>query len=117
MIPCYSIDCERGCPLSEKVDDVSDLRDVFLYCRDFSHAWFVEHQSRIRSNGVATRVLECRRCKTLRTDEVIARTGELFYRRYTYPDGYCLKAGAERVTKQQVRVLAIKAMTRMRRAS
>jgi hypothetical protein len=93
-------------------DDVSELSQIFLECRDRGHAWFDERSGpslRRSSGGLVLRSLRCLRCKTLREDQIIATSGEIYGRRYQYPEGYLFTRGTERVARSDVRKLAVRA--------
>jgi len=102
---------QRGLYL-KTVDDVSELSQIFLDCRDRGHAWFDDRTGpalRRSSGGLVLRTLRCLRCKTLREDQIIGTNGQVYGRRYEYPEGYLFTRGSERVAKTEVRKLAVRA--------
>lgn len=88
---------------------------IVLECRDFGHAWSQESWS-IPTNGraVLVRVLRCGRCEMDRTDTLVRRTGEVFARSYTPPEGYYARGAGVHVIKQDVRREAIERLVARR---
>lgn len=86
---------------------------MFLDCRDRGHAWFDDKKGgpflKRSSGGLVIRTLRCLRCSTVREDWIVATSGYIDSRRYIYPEGYLFSKGVERVTKSDVRKLAVRA--------
>jgi hypothetical protein len=96
----------------KRVEDISELSRNFLDCRDRGHAWYDakgEPSLKRTNSGLVIRILVCNRCRTRREDWVVATSGAIDSRRYTYPDGYLMKPGADRIARQDVRKLAVRA--------
>jgi hypothetical protein len=94
------------------VEDISELSKSFLDCRDRGHAWYdaKSEPSLKRTNiGLVIRILICNRCHTRREDWIVSASGAIDGRRYVYPDGYLMKSGTERIARQDVRKLAVRA--------
>jgi hypothetical protein len=76
-----------------------EISSISLLCRDMRHAWrpvgdnvLVKKQGKVRT---FSRVLECMRCETTRTDVYeITRTSVVrVHTKYGYPRGYHVKGG------------------------
>lgn len=78
---------------------------IVLECRDFGHAWAQDTWSlpMLDGNAVLVRFLSCGRCGMVRKDTLIRRTGEVFARSYTAPEGYLANGAGISVNKVDVR--------------
>ena len=66
----------------------------YLLCKDMRHRWRLIQSYERQPNGWVTRVLECERCATVRTDNYailnnqrLARAGSS----YRYPEGFSMR--------------------------
>lgn len=80
-----------------------DLRNEYVQCRTYGHAWFEQSASGLGKpeRGYMWMLLACTRCTTEREDLVDDRTGDVFGRKYRYPDGYEIN---ETVVRSQLRL-------------
>jgi hypothetical protein len=74
------------------------LKDSFLQCRDFGHAWrsIGDHQITADARGRVVmfhRHIQCTRCRTIRSDTFHVDGSSLRNdgRSYRYPDGYLMQ--------------------------
>ena len=82
------------------LENLDELRDAYLECRTYGHAWYEIQSERPLESNTWWLTLRCKRCKTLREAPVSALTGDTDGNRYKYPDGYRLD---EKVTRSQFR--------------
>jgi hypothetical protein len=90
-----------------------EFKDQFLVCRDTGHTWVLQaYIDERRSTGEVVRELQCPQCTTERIERVGARSGEVYSRRYKYPDGYLIKDKQIRkgINKQEIRAESIRRM-------
>ena len=65
--------------------------EKFLQCKDVRHRWNLVQSYEKQTSGWVTRVLECERCDTVRTDSYAILTGQRLARAgssYKYPQGF-----------------------------
>jgi hypothetical protein len=87
------------------VDQVHDLSDNIMMCRDFRHAWAVEVpyykvedvEGGVRGALYVERTIACMRCDTKRVEfyRVLETRLERLHSKYVYPEGYMMR-GAKR---------------------
>lgn len=69
---------------------IDDIRDEYLACRDFGHAWRPSDVKIDRKYKEIHRVFSCmHNCGTQRT-QVLSPTGHIVRSYYTYPEDYVL---------------------------
>jgi hypothetical protein len=80
--------------LQQYKDALRVYDEDFLLCKDMRHQWELVQPYEKKRSGWVTRVLECSRCGTLRTDtyaiinnERLARAGST----YRYPTGFSMR--------------------------
>ena len=81
-------------------------RRGFIRCRTIGHSWF-DYDSTWRPQFGVPLTLRCERCGTERRDTVSQRDGRLLARHYYKPDGYDLKRGEPRLTRDDFRLLLL----------
>lgn len=96
-----------------RADDVSQLPDNFIACRDRGHAWYDprdgDRDMHVEKDGrYYDRRLHCPRCGTYRRDLLNIQGMQMVSPKYEYPDGYLLRRGA-RTTRREVRSIALRA--------
>ena len=77
-----------------------DLRDSYLQCRTYGHAWHETKSPRPPESHGWWLELRCSRCHTHRESFINGNTGESQGNRYKYPKHYELD---EKVTRSQFR--------------
>lgn len=68
--------------------------DRYLLCKDMRHRWVLAQSYERQPNGWVTRVLECDRCGTVRTDSYAVLNGNRLARAgssYRYPEGFSFR--------------------------
>ena len=69
----------------KKVDDIQDIPDEYLLCRDLGHSW-APHDVRVsRKAGEIHRILQCRSCPTQRV-QILDMNGYRKSSKYVYPE-------------------------------
>lgn len=79
--------------MTRRADNLGELSDEALMCRDLRHSWRLSDQ-RV-TGGPLVRELVCSRCGTVRRDEFSWPGLWLLRSTYTYPDDYCFAPQAE----------------------
>ena len=79
-------------PSADDEAPVHDLKQAYLLCRTFGHAWSVAGRAQLASGNLWKFVLRCRTCKAEREDTVTSGGG-LVERSYGYQDGYLFTSG------------------------
>jgi hypothetical protein len=101
-----------------RVDDVSELKTEYLECRDVGHQWAkqirwskTEFVPKLQAGpGLRHRVYRCSQCTSWKEDLIVYNSGARFTPwKYTYADGYLLTRGATRVTRTEIRRIALHA--------
>ena len=73
---------------------LTNYDDNYLLCKDMRHRWTLTQGYERQPNGWVTRVLECERCGTVRTDNYAILNGQRLGRAgssYRYPDGFSFR--------------------------
>lgn len=85
---------------------MTELSDSFLRCRILGHSWDEVSPALVEEVTVADSqdllATSCSRC-TLRRLDIISKSGDLFYRRYFYPDGYLTPRGSKTPSRSDFR--------------
>ena len=83
--------------MSEKTENIEDLKPTHLQCRDLGHRWHKLNTEEAQLEGInkkplfgVRRVTRCTICRTVRI-ELINTYGYVESRHYKYPDGYGLE--------------------------
>lgn len=81
--------------VDEYRERLHDYNDKFLLCKDIRHVWvIVAGYTEIQDSGMVSRVLECKRCHTRRTDyyRIDRQTQRMIrgYSNYRYPAGFSI---------------------------
>lgn len=80
---------------------------AFTECHTIGHSWSV---SGLSTHGGAKVIhLLCTRCTAVRDDPVTS-TGAVVGRKYTYPDGYLLAKGDEKLSRPEHRMALLSEM-------
>lgn len=82
--------------VDEYRDKLHDYSAKYLACKDIRHVWTITAgYAEVKDTGMVSRVLECKRCRTVRTDyyRVDRRTQrmERGYSNYRYPAGFSIR--------------------------
>jgi hypothetical protein len=80
--------------VNERSENLEDLPDKYLECRDMGHSWRTVSKGVSRGGIEIIRFNVCRSCKSLRKDRFHRFRGVTTARSYQYSDGYLLTQGA-----------------------
>jgi hypothetical protein len=84
----------------------SHERRGYIRCRTIGHSWHDYDSSNWKPTMGTPLTLRCERCGTERRD-TIGATGRLITRHYFKPEGYDLKRGEIRPTRDDFRVMLL----------
>lgn len=89
------------------------LPDSFLQCRDLGHLWRPYTARWHPSERAYSRVLQCQRCTTQRTQWVSASGHIAHGNAYTYPEGYTAPKGTGHINGAARDALRLASVLRM----
>lgn len=80
--------------LTEFRTRLTNYDEAYLECKDMRHRWVLTQGYERQPSGWVTRVLECDRCGTVRTDNYAILNGQRLARAgssYRYPEGFSFR--------------------------
>ena len=80
--------------LNEFRERLHNYDENYLTCKDVRHRWTLTQSYERQPNGWVTRMLECDRCGTVRTDNYAILNGNRLARAgssYRYPEGFSFR--------------------------
>lgn len=92
-------------------ETLHDMRQDFIQCRDFGHAWRPFTARWMPAERVYHTQLRCSRCRTIRT-RYINDHGQQVGHTYAYPDGYQIR-GMGRMTGEDRDHLRLESVLRV----